>query len=120
MTQVISIRVPSNWQGRVTSESVRACVVACLRQPVPLTKDPGPGSYKLSIRFTGSQLAALRRISRNSVSSAIRRIAASHSLAEPQTNGAKWLNGIFGIGLVLLSLFGGSIKGVGQRGGQKN
>jgi hypothetical protein len=119
MTRVISVRVPSDWQGRVTSEGVRACVVACLRQPVSLTKDPGPGRYKLSIRLTGSELAALRRISGKSTSSAIRRIAASHSLAEPQTNGAKWLNGIFGIGLVLLSVFGGSVNGVGQRGGQK-
>lgn len=122
-TRIISIRVPSNWQGRVTSDQIRECVLAWLREPVRLFEDPGPGSYKLNIRFSLSELAALKRTSlRRSTSATIRGIAALHlSAATPQKNDSKLLKSGIGIGLVLLSLFLRSIggeKSVGHEKGQ--
>jgi hypothetical protein len=122
-TRVISIRVPAQWQGRITSDQVRDCVLAWLREPVLLFEDPGPGSYKLNIRFSLSELAALKRTAlRRSTSATIRGITALHlSAATPETRGFKWQKSGIGISLVLLSLFlrfvgGGSA--VGQQKGQ--
>ena len=117
-TRVISIRVPSNWQGRITSDQVRDCVLVWLREPVLLFDDPGPGSYKLNIRFSLSELAALKRTAlRRSTSATIRGIAALHlSAATPEMSDSKWLKSGIGIGIVLLSVILRSLfaaKGVG-------
>jgi hypothetical protein len=115
MTRVISIRVPSDWEGRVSSAQVRDCVLVWLRQPVSLFEDPGSGSYKLNIRFSLTELAALKRISRRSRSATIRGIAALHlSAAAPETSNLKWLKSAIGTGIVLLSLFTKSSGAVGH------
>ena len=123
MIHVVSVRVPSEWRGRVTSEQIRAWVVAWLRQPVPLTENPAPGPHRLSIRFSGTELAALRKIRKKSISSAIRGIAALHisaPISAPKKEGLKWLKGAFEIGLVLLSVFSAAQSAVGQPRGQKS
>jgi hypothetical protein len=102
---------------------VRDCVLAWLREPVRLFEDPGPGPYKLNIRFSLSELAALKRKSlRRSTSATIRGIAALHlSAATGETSTSKWQKSAFGIGIVLLSLlvrFIGGESGVGQEKGQ--
>jgi hypothetical protein len=118
-TRIISIRVPANWQGRITSDEVRDYVLAWLREPVLLFEDPGPGSYKLNIRFSLSELAALKRTAlRRSTSATIRGITALHfPAAIPETSGFKWQKSAIGIAFILLSLFlrfVGSESGVGQ------
>jgi len=104
-TRVISIRVPSDWQSRVTSDQVRDCVLAWLQKPAPIFQDPGPGSYKLNVRFSLPELAALKRaFPRRKTSGTIRRIAAVRlSLATPQKTDSKSLKSGIGIGIVLLS-----------------
>lgn len=117
-TRVISLRVPANWQGRISSDQVRDCVLAWFREPILLFNDPGPGSYKLNIRFTLSEIAALKRNAlRRSTSATIRGITALHlAAATPEKSDSTWLKSGIGIGIVLLSLILRSIfaiKGVG-------
>lgn len=119
ITHVISVRVPGHWQGRVTSDQLRAWVLEWLREPVPLNSDPGAGPHKLSIRFSEAEITRLRNRHHKSISSAIRRIAALNMPTGPKSTGLKWLDGVLGIGLVLLSLFSAGRKSVGHEKGQK-
>jgi len=117
MDHVVSVRCPSGWQGRVNSDQLRAWVLAWLRQPVILPGDPGPGPYKLSIRFSGMEFAALRKARRTSLSSDLRAIAALNG-APFQTGGSNWLTGALGVADALLKLLAGTTDGVGHGGGQ--
>ncbi len=119
MIHVVSIRVPSESYGRVSSDQLRSWVLAWFRQPSPLPTDPSPGRYKLSVRLTGTELAALRRVRGRSISSVVRSIAVQH-IPAPQKSGPKWLEGILGIGFAVLSLISGPTKDVGQPRGRKS
>ena len=112
MEYVLSVRVPAYWEGRFTSDQLREWVLEWMRDPVVLWRDPGPGRYKLSVRFSGTERLQLRRRSGRSVSSTIRAIAALHISGE-QTTGSKWFNIIFHIGFILLAVFLKSHRVVG-------
>jgi len=116
MTQVISVRLPSEWAGRVTSGLAREWVTAWLSQPTTLQQAPVPGAFKLNLRLSKLEIAELRRTSGNSTSSAIRAILALHvsSTSEPQKRGIKWVIGGIASGIVLFLLV---VTGVGPRGG---
>ena len=118
MEYVLSVRVPAHWEGRFTSDQLREWVLEWMRDPVVLWRDPGPGRYKLSVRFSGTERLQLRRRSRRSVSSTIRAIAALHISGE-QSTGSKWFNITLQIGFVLLALFLKSTRVVGHAEDEK-
>ena len=118
LSRVVSVRVPAHWKGCVTSELAREWVLAWLREPVSFTENPPPSKQRLTIRFTEAEYRALSKLPGRSTSSAIRRIIALH-ISGKEPPGSKWLSLVFGTITVLLSLFSGIEKGVGQPGGQK-
>jgi hypothetical protein len=118
MEHVVSVRVPKHWEGSFTSEQLRVWVLAWLSEPTPLRGDPGPGRYKLSVRFSGTELLQLRRRARRSVSSTLRAVAALHVSGE-ESSGSKWFRTIIEIGFIALTLFASSQGTVGQARGQK-
>ena len=117
MTQVFSIRVPADWQGRATGEQVRSWVIGWLHHPAPIPQDPGPGTYKLSVRLTGRELAALRGAQQRPVSSTVRQIAAMH-ISTSKERGPKWLRVSFQIILVLLAVLARTTGDVADKRGQ--
>jgi hypothetical protein len=110
MEHVVSVRVPSEWQGRVTSDRLRAWVLDWLRQPVQFNRVPAPGRYKLSIRFTQGEYAALKKLRRRSMSSTIRGIGALNIPPPPEGTRGKLLNGVLGAASLLIFLFARSKK----------
>lgn len=104
MEHVFSLRMPEQWQGRFTSHQLRSWVLEWAAQPVPLRDDPGAGRAKMSVRFSGTELARLRRLSQRSVSSTCRAVAALHVSTE-QKRTWKWTKRIFECALVLLFIF---------------
>lgn len=117
MTHVFSIRVPADWQGRATGEQVRSWVIGWLHHPTPIPQDPGPGTYKLSVRLTGRELAALRGAQHRAVSSTVRQIAAVH-ISTPKERGPNWLRVAFHIILVLLAILARTTGDVANKRGQ--
>jgi hypothetical protein len=101
---VFSLRMPEQWHGRFSSDQLRRWVLDWAAEPVALRDDPGAGRAKMSVRFSGTELARLRRLSRRSVSSTCRAVAALHVSTE-QNNTWKWIKGSFEFALVLLYIF---------------
>ena len=104
MTRVISVRIPSEWEARVSAERARSWVTAWLQRPEPLVDVPGPGAYKLNLRLTDAQVKELQRRSGRSTSAALRGILALNISATPavvQKRGLKWLLGGLASGVVL-------------------
>lgn len=118
MTKVISVRVPADWKGCVDSENAHVWITEWLQKPVSFNGIPKPGTHKISIRLTGTELARLRRARGGTLSSTIRGIIGLH-ISETPKNHFGGLGTIFQIIFLLLSLFATSHSGVGHRGGQK-
>jgi hypothetical protein len=115
MTRVVSVRVPSDWEGRVTSADAREWVLGWLRGPKPIHEVP-PGPYKLNLRLSGAEISALKGATGMPVSSAIRGVLASHiSASGTDKRGLKWLVTAAVSGISLFLLFAAR---VGQRGGE--
>jgi len=114
LNNVISVRLPAEWRSYLTSEQVRAWISEFSSQPVPLYEIPRPGFYRLSIRLSQREFAALVRAGR-SISATIRGIVALHISLEPQKNRRPWLKTIFTTGFVLLTLLTPILRRVGQK-----
>ena len=92
MTRVITVRVPACWAQLVTSQRARYWIASWLRQPVPLAHRTEAGTSKLSIRLALDEIVALKRLSGQTTSSAVRAIIAqklSPAAAEKPVNGLK-------------------------------
>jgi len=118
MTRVISVRLPPDWEGRVTPGKARAWVSAWLASPVVLVAEPpATGGYKVNLRLSAAQIAELRKHSKRDTSAAIRGILALHLAQKPPVQhkrGFLWLVGgvITGSFLLLLTFTGvGPAKG---------
>lgn len=118
MTQVISVRVPADWNGRVDSERAQRWIADWLEHPASFNGIPDPGPVRLSIRLTGKQLAQLRKARGGTLSSTVRGIIGQR-ISEVPKNRLGGLGTVFQFGIVLLSLFAGAYNGVGHPGGQK-
>jgi hypothetical protein len=118
MSRVISVRVPADWKGRVDSERAHVWITEWLQKPVSFNGIPKPGTYKINIRLTDTEIARLRKARRGTQSSTIRGILGLR-ISEAQKNNSGGWGTIFQFGLVLLSLFATSHSGVGHPGGQK-
>ena len=114
MTNVVSVRVPAEWKGRITSEQVREWALEYVSDPFPLQEVPAPGSYRLSIRLSQGEFSALLRVSRRSMSSTIRGIIALNVSLPPKSSGWGWLRTMFAIAFLLLGLVARFRAAVGQ------
>jgi hypothetical protein len=100
MTDVVSVRVLSAWEGRVSSATAREWVLAWLRQPVALPALEA-GSYKMNLRLSSQEVRELQRISGLSTSSAIRGIIALNLKARSAV--PRWRKFALLIGAVIVS-----------------
>lgn len=114
MTNVISVRLPSEWRGRLTSDQVRQWTLDYINDPFPLSEIPAAGNYRLSIRLTQGEFAALLRVSRRSMSSTIRGIIALNVPLPPKSARWGWLRTTFAIAFSILSLVARIRTAVGQ------
>jgi hypothetical protein len=81
-TRVISVRVPAGWSGVVNSARARVLVTNWLKQPVVLSEFAAPGPFKLNLRLSDDEIAALKRLSGQTPSLTVRGILALN-LNEP-------------------------------------
>jgi hypothetical protein len=102
VTNVISVRVPSAWEGRLSSAGVREWVESWLREPVALPAAPEAGTYKLNLRLSSQEARDLQRISGRSTSSAIRGIISLNLKARSAV--PRWRKFALLIGAVIVSL----------------
>ena len=119
MTRVISVRIPSEWQGRVSPGTARTWVSTWLKSPVPLAAVPGPGGYKMNLRLSTAQVAALRQHSRRDASAAIRGILALHLDLKPEVQRKRsfgWFVGAVFTGSLFFLL---TLAGVGPAKGKQ-
>lgn len=110
-TEVISVRVPESWGGRVNAALARAQVTAWLQRPMPLARDPGPGAHKLNLRLTSADVARLGQMTRRSASSAIRSVLALHiaNIPKQKSGGVGRLIAIALSGIAVLALLAGHV-----------
>lgn len=118
MTQVISVRVPADWKGRIDSERAQRWIAEWLQHPASFNGIPEPGPARISVRLTGKQLAQLRKARGGTLSSTIRGIIGQR-ISEAPKNRLGGLGTVLKFGVVLLSLFAGAHSGVGHPRGQK-
>jgi hypothetical protein len=84
-----------------------------------LSEFAAPGPYKLNLRLSDDEIAALKRLSGQTPSVAVRGILALNLSAQPevgQEHGLKWLIGGVVTGIILLFM---TAVGVGPRGGHR-
>jgi len=105
MDHVVSVRVPANWCGRLTSDQLREWILDWVANPVPFNHLPPPGPYKISIRLTQREFDTLKRVRRKNISEVIRGVAALNMPVAEQTKEMKVLSGILGVASALVALF---------------
>lgn len=76
--RVFSLRAPSRWVGRLTSEQVRGWIGDYLRAPKPLPADPGPGDVFISLFLPERAVKVLSGLVDAPSSAALRRLIAAH------------------------------------------
>jgi len=101
LNNIISVRVPAEWRGCITSEQVRGWVLDYLNDPVAFDEVPPPGPYRLNFRLSQGEFAALLRLNGRSVSANVRGIVALNMDVAPQGTGRNWF---FTVCFVLLTL----------------
>ena len=117
LTRVASVRFPHIGGDGPLPRNVRAWVLGWVREPVELMRDPAPGNYKLTVRFSETEFRELQGLPGPSLSSAIRRIVALY-LSEKESSGSKWLKVVAGAAIVLFYVWSGLKTNVGPPGGQ--
>ncbi len=75
-TQNVSLRVPSEWAGRVDSGRMQGWLAQYFQSPCPLPADPGAGEHQISISLPSQAVKYLCDVTGESVSESLRRIAA--------------------------------------------
>lgn len=75
---VYSIRVPETWGGLVNSASVQGMLTRFLKQPRPLSFDPGPGELKISLSLPKRAVKVISGLLDDTESGALRRIIAAN------------------------------------------
>lgn len=76
MMENVSLRIPSQWAGRVDSGQMQLWLANYLQSPCSLPPDPGPGEHQLSISLPPRAVKYLAETLGESASESLRRIAA--------------------------------------------
>jgi hypothetical protein len=71
-----TVRILARWARELDSARARAMIAAYLQSPVELPRDPGPGDARVDLAIPPPTLRALTQITREPVSSSLRRLFA--------------------------------------------
>lgn len=118
--QTITVRIPEQWAGHVSSRSLRTWLSDHVRSESPLPPDPGPGPVRLSIAVPRRLLATLAAGIGASESEFLRRLIAGRMPANSGRTAAAprgkfwWICG--SLAAFLLFVTAGK-RNVGTRGG---